>query len=103
GANVFQVADEIVADDFGGAAEGALGALLGAGLKNAAVAAGGVYEGAALADGEREGFFAVDVLAGANGGMRERDVPVVGRADEDDVHVGQGEDLLGILIDGDAA
>ena len=57
-------------------------ALLRAHLDDAIVAAGGVDHDAALADGQRERFFDVDVLARLARHDRRQRVPVIGRADD---------------------
>lgn len=67
-------------------------------LRDAVVFARGVDERAALGDGEGEGFFDVDVLAVAHRVDRDERVPVVGRADEDDVEIGAAVELAEIAV-----
>ena len=55
-------------------------------------------EGAAFGDRKREGFFDVDILAVAHGVDGDEGVPVVGRADEDDIDVGAAVELAKIGV-----
>ncbi len=79
--DVFYFADVAIADEFDGVAKRAGGALLRAGLEDAVVAADGFDQFLGFANGEGEGFFAVDVFAGFGGGDCDEGVPVVGRGD----------------------
>ena len=99
GADARDVADEAVADEFGGFAKRDLGALLHAGLENAAVLAGGVDQHATLAQREGDGFLDVDIFAGEHGGAGDRSMPVIGRGDEHDVDIGAGDEILILRID----
>ena len=63
------------------------GALLGSGKKERLGRADRLDHGLLLADVVAERFFAVDVLAGAEGFDRGDGVPVIGGADEDGINV----------------
>jgi hypothetical protein len=63
------------------------GALLGAGLEDALVAADGAGEDAALVDGEGEGLFGVDVEPGLEGVDGDEHAGVGGGFDEDGVEL----------------
>jgi len=60
---------------------------LAADLEHAGVAAGGVDDLAAFAEGESERLLAVNVLAGAAGEDGGGGMPVIGRGDDDRVNV----------------
>ena len=62
-----------------------LAALLSADLEDAAGLLDCVADAEAFVDREGQRLFAVDVAARVQGGQRDRHVPVVGRADGDDV------------------
>lgn len=88
------VADPTIAHDLGGFAEGFIGALLRAGLENSAVVPRRLDEYAALTDGERLRFFAVNVFAGFHRSIGHGSVPVVGRADKHGVDIRAREQLF---------
>jgi hypothetical protein len=62
-----------------------------------------VHQRAALADGERERLFAIDILARPHRGGGYGSVPVVGGADEDDVDVVPRHEFLVRGEDADVA
>jgi hypothetical protein len=70
-------ADPAVPDEFGHAMIDGDGAILGAGLKDPAMAADGFDEDLAFVDGERW-FLALNILAGAQGEHAHEGVPMVG-------------------------
>jgi len=67
------------ADQQAGLTEQLVAALLAAGLQHALVGLDRGHQALALIDGEGEGLFAVDILAGLDGGQIDQRVPVVGR------------------------
>ena len=97
-----QLADPLVPDDLARQAEPAERTLVRAVQEDAAVPLDGVAQGPALADGRGERLLAEDVLAGAHRGNRLKDVPVVGRGDDDGVDVAAGEEVAEVLVRGDA-
>ena len=66
-------------------------------LDDAAGGARGVHHRAALHHGVSDGLFHVNVGAGFDGGDHRQRVPVVGRADDDDLGLGGGEEFAVIL------
>ena len=84
-----ELADPAVADEFGHAMVDRDRAILGAGLKDPAVAAHGFDQDLAFVDGERR-LFALHILAGAEGEHADQGVPVIGGGDHDRVDVGRG-------------
>ena len=86
-----------------GIAEMRRAALLRAHLDDAIVAARGVDHDAALADGERERLFDVDVLARLARHDRRQRVPVIGRADDHRVDVLAIEDAAEVAVVRDPA
>lgn len=95
-----QCTDAPIADQFDGALEFATGPLLGAELEDALVLTDGSAEELVFGDSQAHGFFQVDVLAGAGGGDRHRDVPMVRGGDEHGVDVGSFEDLAEVVAGG---
>lgn len=88
-----EFSDDAVADEFAGDAEFATGALHGTGLEDALVVADRLHDGDGFLDVVGEGFFAVDVLAGAEGGDGDDGVPVIRGGDADRVDVLAGDDF----------
>ena len=64
-----------------------LAPLLGADLEHAAGFFHGLRQNLAFVDRQRQRLFAVDVFAGPQGVEGDLHVPVVGRADGDDLHI----------------
>ena len=102
--DVLDVADEAVADDHARRAEDGPATLHRTGLEHAAVLLLRGDDLAGLVNGEREGLFAVDVLAGLHRLDGDVGVPVVRRRDADHVdgrilqHVAEvGDGLAGAL------
>ena len=81
------------ADEFDGLAEIRDVSALGAGLEDAAVAADGFIELAALGHGDGAGFLGVNVLAGLRREHAADGVPAVSGGDEHGVDVRTGEDI----------
>jgi hypothetical protein len=73
------------------------------GLQHAAVLARRVRQHAALADRERERLLTVHVLARHHRGLRDCGMPVIGRANEDDVDVVARNQFFMITVDLDSA
>jgi hypothetical protein len=69
-----------------------------ANLKNTPRLADHPHQQLALVHRQGQRFFTVDVLARLAGGDRHRGMPVVGRADEHDVHVRAFEQLAVVLV-----
>ena len=94
------LAEAAGADELDDAADGGDGAVLGAGLEDAGVAADGRDELAAFVERDGDGFFAVDVFAGLGGVDGHEGVPVVGGDDDDGVDIGAGEDFAVVVVGG---
>ena len=74
---------------------------LRAGLKNAAIPAGGLDDHLPLRDGEAGRFFAIDVLAGAHGHRRRQRVPTVAGGGQHGIHIRPlGEELADVTVEG---
>ena len=71
---------------------------LAAGLKGAAVLAGGGHHGPSLADSQGERLLGIDVLAGLAGVDARQGVPVVGRGDNHGVHLPRFQHLAVFVI-----
>ena len=78
-------------------------ALLRADLHDALVPSGHVDHPPPLADEQRQRLLDVDVLARGAGQHRHQGVPVVGRRDDDRVHVAVVEQLAEVAVAPDAA
>ena len=91
-----QSAQASVTDQFGGAAEMPIGALLAAGLQDAPLLPYGSTHGAPFGNGEGERLLAVDVLAGLRRPNDLDRVPVVGGADLDGVDIVTGQEVAKI-------
>ena len=98
GVNPLDRAERSLADVFCGVDERRIGALLGAGLHDPVVLAGGLDGFAALPDAVADRFLDVNILASLTGHDGEERVPVVGRGDHDDVHVRPVQDMAKILM-----
>ena len=68
-------------------AKSGIGTLLGSGLQHPATSPCGFNQLPSLADRQGERFFAIDILARQQGGLGDRGVPVIRRADENGVDV----------------
>jgi len=95
-----EFAETAVANQFAGLTEAGIGTLLRAGLEDALVILNGVDHGAALADGQRQGLLAVNILAGAGGGDGGQSVPMVREGDEHGVDIGAAEQVAEVFVDG---
>ena len=95
---MLELADATVANQFAGEAEGARGALLGAELKDALVVVDFLPQCPILGQVQAHRFFQVNILAGAHGGQRGQDVPMVGCGDQHGIDVFAGEQLAEVAI-----
>ena len=75
--------------------------MLGADLEDAARLLKRLAYQLAFVDGKRHWFFAIDVLAGAQGGQIYGRVPVVGRAADDGIDIFSFEQFSVIFVDVD--
>ena len=91
-------ADLAVADIGAGMIGGGLRASLSADLHHAPVAFGSLHHGAAFFDGQTRRLLDVDVLAGLARHHGHQGVPVIGRGDEDRVHVLVFEQPAEVLV-----
>src|SRR5262245_21119771 len=98
GGDLRQIAEAAVADEFAGEAELGVAALLAAGLQNASRFAHGFGQAFAFINGEREWFFAVDILAGLDGSEVHQRVPVIRRGVDDHVNVLVLEQLAEVVV-----
>src|ERR1017187_296555 len=87
-------------DHFHGEAIGSRRAALGAGLVDGAEAAAGIHQRAALTDGERDRFLAVNVLACACGVNGAESVPTIAGGNRDRIHVFARQQIAEIRIGG---
>lgn len=101
-ADLADFADLSGADQFDGFGIVLAAAPVGAHLGDAIVAAGGIAEDAAFADGGGEGLFDVNILASLEGGEGGDGVPVIGGADGDDVDVLAFDDTAEVFRGGGA-
>ena len=92
----FELANPPIAYQFGQAMVNGDRTVLGGQLKDGAVAFDGIGQTPALGDGQRR-FLADNVLAGVNGGQRQRDVPMIGGRDHDRVDIASGNDFAPVL------
>ena len=94
-----ELADAAVADELARQPEHLRAALLGAGLQDDAVVAHRLDDVAALADRQRERFFAVDVLVRAGARIIHQGVPVIGRGVDDHMDIRVRQRLAVIRVD----
>jgi hypothetical protein len=86
--DALESADAAVANEFGHAMIDRHGAIFGAGLEDALVAAHGIDEDLAFVDGEGW-LFALDILAGAEGEHADEGMPMIRGGDHHGVDVGR--------------
>ena len=98
---MFDLADVAIAHQFGGLAEFRPGALHAARLEHPVVLASRIDHRPTFLDSEREGFFAVDVLAGFGGFDGLHGVPMVGRGNDDRIDVLKGQQFPKIGVQRD--
>src|SRR5262245_7996038 len=78
GEDLLDVTETAAPNKFAHVANGWNGSILRAGLKNTAVAADSINNPAALGNGERNRFLAIDILARGSGVTAYGSVPVIG-------------------------
>ena len=96
--NVGNVADEAIADDFGGLVEIGQGTLPGAGLPDDIVLLDGADDGLLLANGAGEGFLSVNVFLAGGGLGGDDGVPLIRYGDHDGVDVVAREQLAVVVV-----
>ena len=95
--HALDLADAAVEHQFAGHAELLHGALHGAGLQDAVVGIDGPQDFDRLVDVVRQRLFAIDVLAGPQGGQGDEGMPMVGRGDAHGVDVVAADDLAEVV------
>ena len=101
GDHLEDLADLSLADQLAANAVGKHRPLLASRLKDPLVFAGGLDHPPALADGEGQRFFGIDVFAGLAGVNRDQRPPMIGRGGGDGVDVAAFQQFAVVLVSGD--